>query len=448
MRSQVWIRCCVAALLAAASAAGNDLRLAEAVKQRDHKALESLLAQHADVNAAQPDGATALSWAAYLDDRTSAELLLAAGANAKTADEYGETPLTLAAANGDAPLVEKLLKAGADASAARWNGETALMIAASAGSNEVVKQLIARGADVNAAESRKGQTALMWAAAEGHTDIVRTLIEHKAEVNAASKNGFNALVFAAIKNDSKSVEALLAAGADANFALPDHTKVLLVAAAYRSTLAAGALVDGGADPNVADRGGNTPLHMAAQAGELVLVKKLLAKADANARTSQAPPAGRGGGGGGFRVISGEQTPLLLAAKANHPEVMRALVDAGANPKLKDQNGGTLLMAAVGSGHVEAAKYAYELDPDVKAVTSTGSTLMHLSVQGTMANSTQDEICKVIRFLADKGAPLDEKDGRGRTPIDIADILPIDKAVDLLDELIRKSGATPKTPSKR
>jgi hypothetical protein len=70
------------------------------------------------------------------------------------------------------------------------------------------------------------------------------------------------------------------------------------------------------------------------------------------------------------------------------------------------------------------------------------------VAGTMQNSTQPEICKVIQFLADKGAPLDEKDARGRTPIDIADGLPIDKAVDLLTELIKKSGATPKTPSKR
>jgi hypothetical protein len=139
---------------------------------------------------------------------------------------------------------------------------------------------------------------------------------------------------------------------------------------------------------------------------------------------------------------------MLAAKANHPDVVRALVAAGADSKLKAQDGSTLLMAAVGSGHVEVVKYVYELDPDVKAVTSTGGTLMHASVSGTMATSTQPEICKVIQFLADKGSPLDEKDARGRTPIDLADILPIDKAVDLLTELIKKSGATPKTPSKR
>ena len=73
-----------------------------------------------DVNAAQPDGATALSWATYLDDRESAELLIAAGAKIDVADEYGETPLTLAAANGNAVLVGKLLKAGANPKAARW----------------------------------------------------------------------------------------------------------------------------------------------------------------------------------------------------------------------------------------------------------------------------------------------------------------------------------------
>ena len=180
------------------------------------------------------------------------------------------------------------------------------------------------------------------------------------------------------------------------------------------------------------------------------MKKLLAKgADANARTAKAAAGGRGGGGGGlFRQIGGEQTPLLVAAKANRPETMRALVAGGADAKLKAQDGTTLLMAAAGSGHVEAVKYAYELDPDVKAVNATNATVMHASVAGTMQNSTQAEICKVIQFLADKGAALDEKDGRSRTPIDVADGLPIDKAVDLLTDLIKKSGATPKTPSKR
>ena len=144
-----------------------DLRLIDAVKRRDPKALTTLLAQRADVNAAQPDGATALSWAAYLDETAAAESLLSAGAKVTAADEYGETPLTLACANGNAKLVGEFLKAGADPNAARWDGETALMIAAGAGNVDAVKLLIDRGAKINAAETRKGQTALMWAAAEG-----------------------------------------------------------------------------------------------------------------------------------------------------------------------------------------------------------------------------------------------------------------------------------------
>jgi hypothetical protein len=106
------------------------------------------------------------------------------------------------------------------------------------------------------------------------------------------------------------------------------------------------------------------------------------------------------------------------------------------------------MAAVGSGHVEAVKLAYEYDQDVKFTTETGTTLMHAAVTGTMQNSTQDEIVKVVQFLADKGAPLDEKNAQGRTPIAVANVLPIDKAVDLLTALIEKSGATPKISPKR
>jgi ankyrin repeat protein len=106
------------------------------------------------------------------------------------------------------------------------------------------------------------------------------------------------------------------------------------------------------------------------------------------------------------------------------------------------------MAAAGSGHVDIVKYAYQFDQDVKAVTETHSTAMHSAVTGTTLNATQLEVCEVVQFLADKGVPLDEKDARGRTPLATADTLPIDKAVDLLTQLILKSGATPKIPSKR
>jgi hypothetical protein len=89
-----------------------------------------------------------------------------------------------------------------------------------------------------------------------------------------------------------------------------------------------------------------------------------------------------------------------------------------------------------------------LDNDVKAVTTSGNTVMHAPVTGAGIGADQPAICKIIRFLADKGTPLDERNQARRTPIDVADVLPLDLAVDLLTELIIKSGATPKTPTKR
>jgi ankyrin repeat protein len=427
----------------------HDVRLIDAVKRRDAKAFAALLRLRADVNAAQPDGATALAWAVHLGERQMAEALLDAGARADTADEYGETPVTLAAANGDAALVERLLAAGGDARAARWNGETAVMIASGAGSLDVVRRLAAHGADVNAAEPHGRQTALMWAAAEGHADVVAELIALGATVDAASRTGFTPLVFAATKNHARVMKTLLAAGASPNVTLVSGATPLIVAMQYKHTAAALTLIEGGAGIKVRDRAGNTTLHLAAQVGDLDLVRALLAKgADVNARTpkSMAPAGARGGGGGGRGGPAGEQTPLMIAARADHENVMRALVAAGANPALRAQDGSSVLMAAAAGARLTTFEYAYEIDPKVDVVTSVGNTIMHVAV--AINGRTQLEVCEVIAFLADHGAAVDELNGAGRTPIAIADNLPVDLAVDLLTKLITERGGKPKIPSKR
>ena len=69
--------------------------------------------------------------------------------------------------------------------------------------------------------------------------------------------------------------------------------------------------------------------------------------------------------------------------------------------------------------------------------------MHAAVLGTFAAPNEDQICEVIRFLAAHGAPLDETDSRGKTPLFYANLPPIDKAVTLLKDLIMQSGAQPK-----
>src|ERR1700726_2447652 len=79
---------------AGAGAEANDLRLLDAAKNQDAKAVRSMLSQPVDVNVRSSDGSTALLWLAHWNDVQTADLLLRAGADAKTANEFRVTPLS------------------------------------------------------------------------------------------------------------------------------------------------------------------------------------------------------------------------------------------------------------------------------------------------------------------------------------------------------------------
>ena len=162
-------------------AAAPDTRLIDAVRRVDVNAVRRLIEQKIDVNAVQPDGATALHWAAHRNDVAIADLLIRAGAKVDAADEGGTTPLGLASLDASPAMVERLLKAGANPNAGR---ESPVLSAARSGNVEVMKLLLAHGGDANAKEPGRGQTALMWAVAEKHAGVARVLIEQGADVKA------------------------------------------------------------------------------------------------------------------------------------------------------------------------------------------------------------------------------------------------------------------------
>ena len=283
----------VFAAAAHAQSSHGDLLL-EAVRNQDRAAVRSLLAENADVKAAQPDGATALHWAAHREDLETADLLIRAGALVNAANEYGITPLSVAASSRNRAMVEKLLAAGADPNLAPWSGVTPLMTAAGNGTAGIAALLLDRGANANAQEPRRGQSALMWAIAAGYPDVARLLVDRGADVSARShrfemdnftpmvlegygadiqatpQGGFAPLLFAARVGDLATARLLVSQGADVNESTPEEGSALVVATAAGHEEIAMLLLENGADPNVHDAGGITPLHYAMRDGLKVL----------------------------------------------------------------------------------------------------------------------------------------------------------------------------------
>ena len=464
----------LAALLGVSSlgAVGNDALLADAVQRGDRQAVLALLKARADVNAPQSDGATALHWAAYLDDADTTALLIKAGARADATNNYGVTPLALACGNGNAAVIDRLLKGGADPNRAVRAAETPLMLAARAGNAEAVTVLLRAGAAVDVKETWNGQTALMWAAAAGHAAIVQALIDHRADIHTRTNSGATALLFAARHGDLAAVRALVAAGADVKGTRPDGATPLLVAVINGHEDLVDFLLDKGADPNV--EGGSTeltvqgvrarpmelkyrklsnnerdsegvtrgnifgkPLHaavhvanwhlsdqfIAVKIDRLHVIESLLAHgADVNGRISMEEP--RWSGARYRRHLAGA-TAFLLAAKSADVEVMRALLAHGADPAIGTEEKITPLMAAAGiawasnqdraseSQVLQAVKLLVdEQGADVNDVSDLGETAMHAAAYRG-ANS-------VVQYLFDKGAKLDVVAKDGRTPLIVAD----------------------------
>jgi ankyrin repeat protein len=439
----------VAAALAVARAAAGESSLIDAAKNSDREAVRVLLQKRVEVNAPAADGTTALHWASFRDDLETADLLIRAGASVNAATDLGVTPLWNASQNGSDAMVRRLLQAGANPNAALLAGETPVMVASRSGYPAVVAQLIAKGADVNARGAR-GQTALMWAVAQKHPDVVSVLLAHGADVQARSSvwsevmavpphgyleynraiphGGDTALMFAARVGDLSSAKLLVADGADVNDT--DAWGVSATALAAHGGYAdfVDFLLEHRADANAA-KAGFSALHAAIMRRDEKMVSALLAHgADPNAPVRSWTPTRRSSKDFHFGPELVGATPFWLAARFSEPEVMRLLLQGGANPlfihhgdRVVDGPRGidfqhrkdvtTVLMAAVGMGGgeawievdrserealiLEAVTLAIKLGVDVNAANADGHTALDA------AKALKYE--SVVRFLVEKGA---------------------------------------------
>jgi len=416
---------------------GQSRTLLDVVKAGDAAAARTLLARGGDPNSGDADGSTVLHFAVENDETELIQALLAAGARARVANRHGITPLHLAATNGNATIVQRLIADGADVNGVTPGGETALMMASRTGDPETIKALLTHGAMVDAKEGWRGQTALMWAATENNAAAIRLLVEAGADVKTKSTGGsFTAFLFAVRGGHIDAARALLDSGANVNERLSDGMSALVLALYNAHFELAAFLLDRGADPNAAEQGW-TALHQVAwsrrpnrgfnmpgavptgRIDSLELVRKLVAKgANVNARMTKEP---RDGNRNMLNRIGA--TPFVMAAKSADVPLMRVLLESGADPKIKTNDGTSALMAAAGVGvygpgespgtheeALEAVKLAYEAGGgDVNDVNRDGETALLGAVYRGGA-------VPVIQFLSDKGAKLDVANKKQWTPL--------------------------------
>ena len=342
------MRIVLAMVLLAATMANAQERVAgevaEAAMRGDDARVEQLIASHADVNAAQPDGSTALHWATYHGNLHTAEALLRAHANPNGVTQTGMTPLLLACEAGNADLARLLLKNGANPNQTLKNGETPLMMAARTGSVPVLELLLKKGVKVDAREKLRDTTALMWAAANANTDAVRFLIAKGADINAHSGSTDPGRKPYLAPPGRERIQEFIDGTGLRGAAVGDDAPEAKARLATEQDAAKGAIARFEKPAAYAKRGdkkwgGLTPLLFAAREGNLDTVKALL-KAGASVN----------------QTSSDSWTALLIATQNRFYQLGVYLLEQGADPNIANEGGWNALYLATDNRNIESGDY--------------------------------------------------------------------------------------------
>ena len=234
-----------------------------------------------------------------------------------------------------------------------------LLIAAVKGQDRVAaRELIARNVDVNAPEAN-GATALHWAVHRDDLETAKLLIEAGANVNATNDLGVMPLSLACANGNASMVETLLIAGADSNAALMTGETALMRAAYTGDIDTVDVLLEYGADVNAKEPvREQTALMWALDRKRMEVVRRLVERgADIRATTTL-----------GF-------TPLLFAARHGNSEAVKMFLDAGADANTTANDNLSALHVAVLRGHGDVAVLLLEGGADPNA-NGPGYTPLH------------------------------------------------------------------------
>lgn len=412
------------------------------------KLVRRFLEQGSPVNARDAWGRTPLWWA--VDERRVeiVERLLAWAANPDCRDEQGYAPLDLAVVRGDAALVELLLAHGANPNGeGRDDHPTPLMWAVRSGDREYVERLLRAGARVDARD-RWGQTALFYVRWVSASHTLPALLHAGASLSEQAGDGDTPLHRALRRGDARLWKALLPAEDEptvVDYRGRTNDTLLHAAAEGGDPVLVQRLLARGGSPNPLNAFGHTPLlialtseHLPAatallQAGAQVTFLDAIAMGDSARAEQLAPPPT---GTLLDAPVSGQETPLMgavargredlaalllhngaspnagtqvlgtpldIAVFADQPELVRLLLDAGADPQLLRHVSQEDLWELLG-----------ELEQEAEDVREERLEAQYVDTEAVYtAAVTSDE---ALRFLLLCGADLERRDGAGDTAL--------------------------------
>jgi ankyrin repeat protein len=289
--------------------------------------------------------------------------------------------------------------------------------AAESGDLETVTRLVKADAKLVEATNSEGDTALHLAAGcrrgePSALPLIRLLLESGANIEARNARGQTPLLYSSYAGFRQAVELFLAKGASFRYQDRNGRTPLHYAAREGKAAVVEVLLGKGADPSVKDDQGRTPLDYAALQNRAAVLEVFLRLPRFDAK--------------------GPEGSILLhaAARQGHEDMVRSLIEKGADPGRPGVHGEPILLSYLQGGLGARAVAEIARGADVDAKDASGRTALHWAVENGL-----DDAAKA---LLDKGADPDAADGNGVRPFEIAR----DWGSDALASLLAAKGARP------
>ncbi|XP_065057314.1 transient receptor potential cation channel subfamily A member 1-like [Rhopilema esculentum] len=304
---------------------------------------------------------TALHWAVEAGNRNIAHALIEYNANIDAKDEFCLTPLLLAAINGCADIAVLLLECGATCSVKDVNLKNSLHYVAKSGNYELASLLLKSMKTLIYDVDMKDRTPVHYAAQYGHAEILRLFKSETMRLNEEDCNGDTPMHLAAKYGNASCIEVLAkeAEKETLNCTNQDQQTPLHVAVIAKQLNACEVLLKNGGDVGLADKSSWTALHHAATHDDARILAILLES--------------------GTELDKEDDwcnTPLMIAAEAGNVSGVMLLIELGANIRQINEDGDNFFDLAIDLRKVDVCKAVLESDRWEEVMSSKDSHGQH------------------------------------------------------------------------